>query len=157
MQGEIWKDTEFDGYTVSNLGRVKHNGRILKATDRGNRYLTVSINKKNRYLHRIVAQAFIQNPENKEQVNHIDGNKSNDCAENLEWVSRLENIKHAKEVLKKDWCMVRKRVQMITKDKNIMFNSIADAERFLFGKRTKRIEYYIRTKGYYNKNGIKVF
>lgn len=130
---------------------------MLAATDRGNGYLTVFIDGKTRYLHRIVAKAFIPNPENKEQVNHIDGNKSNDCVENLEWVSHFENIKHAKEVLGKDWCMVRKRVQMITKNKNIMFNSIADCERYLFGKRTKRIESHIRRKGYYSKDDILIY
>lgn len=157
MHKEIWKNTEFDGYMASNLGRVKHNGKVLKATDRGRGYLTVFICGKNRYLHRIIAQTFIPNPENKEQVNHIDGDRSNDCVENLEWVSRLENVKHAKNVLKKDWCMVRKPVQMITKDKITLFDSIADAERFLYGKRTKIIEYHIREKGYYSKNGILVY
>lgn len=142
---------------ASNLGRVTHNGKFLKATDRGNGYLTVHIEGKNRYLHRIIAQAFIPNPENKSEVNHIDGNRSNDCVKNLEWVSRLENAKHAKEVLKRDWCMVRHKVQMITKDKNILFQSIADAERYLFGKRTKRVEEQIRKKGYYSKNGILIY
>lgn len=142
---------------ASSLGRVKHNGKILKATDRGKGYLTVFVCGKNRYLHRIIAQTFISNPENKEQVNHIDGNRHNDRVENLEWVSRLENMKHAKNVLRKDWCMIRKRVQLITKDKNILFNSIADSERFLFGKRTKTIEYHIRKYGYYSKHGILVY
>ena len=142
---------------ASNLGRVKHNGKILKASDRGNGYLTVFVCGKNRYLHRIIAQTFILNPENKEQVNHIDGNRHNDRVENLEWVSRLENMKHAKNVLRKDWCMIRKKVQLITKDKNILFNSIADSERFLFGKRTKTIEYHIRKYGYYSKYGILVY
>lgn len=142
---------------VSSLGRVSHNGKLLKATDRGNGYLTVHIEGKNRYLHRIIAQAFIPNPKNKSEVNHIDGNRSNDCVENLEWVSRLENAKHAKEVLKRDCCMVRHKVQMITKDKNILFQSIADAERYLFGKRTKRVEEQIRRKGYYSKNNILIY
>lgn len=157
MQTEIWKNTEFDGYTASSLGRVKHNGKLLNSTDRGNGYLTVFVNGKNRYLHRIIAQTFIPNPENKEQVNHIDGNRSNDCVENLEWVTGLENTKHAKEVLKKDWCMVRKRVQMVTEDKNIMFESITSAERFLFGRRTRIINQQIKRKGYYKKNNILVF
>lgn len=141
---------------ISNLGRVIHNGKFLKATDRGNGYLTVYIEGKNRYLHRIVAQAFIPNPENKPQVNHIDGNTKNNYLENLEWVSCLENIKHAKEVLKKDWCMTRKSVVMMTPKKELIFNSIADAERFLFGKRTKIIEQQIRRKGYYSKEDILV-
>ena len=142
---------------VSNLGRVKHRGKILKAVDCGHGYTKSYIGGKNRYLHRIVAKTFIPNPENKEQVNHKDGNRANNCVDNLEWVTQLENTKHAKDILKKDWCMVRKKVQMITVDKNILFNSIKDADVYLFGKRTRRIDQQIRRKGYYAKDGILVY
>ena len=176
MQTEIWKNTEFDGYMVSNLGRVKsldrflqpdgshpngrwYHGKILSSIQNKHRYDSIRIGYKGKkvYIHRLVAKAFIPNPDNKAEVNHIDGNTKNNRVENLEWVTRLENTKHAKEVLKKDWCMVRKRVQMVTEDKNIIFESIADAERFLFGRRTRNIDKQIKRKGYYKKNNILVY
>lgn len=103
---EQWKVVEgtHGALEVSSLGRVKSNlrdGRILKTQPdrKGYQRLRMTI-KRERYsfkLHRLVAQAFIPNPENKPQVNHIDGNKSNNAASNLEWVSNKENAHHAIE------------------------------------------------------------
>ena len=54
--------------------------------------------KKDYYIHRLVAQAFIPNPNNLLEINHIDGNKKNNCSINLEWVTRSRNNKHAFEM-----------------------------------------------------------
>lgn len=77
------------------------------------------------YAHRLVAQAFIDNPEHKKEVNHIDGNKQNNCVDNLQWVSSAENKQHAIEnELRK-----LKHVFCFTKDKILVaeYKSIQDA------------------------------
>jgi hypothetical protein len=107
---EIWKDiTGFDGrYEVSNLGRVrslldcllrpKTPTLKIQSVDM-NGYPTVNLyfHKKLivKRIHRLVALAFIPNPANKPQVNHIDGVKSNNNLSNLEWVTKSENIQHS--------------------------------------------------------------
>lgn len=108
---EIWKDIEeFKGlYQVSNLGNVRSLDMMIKAksnslqfragkvltqhpNDKG--YLRVSLLDKKRRVNRLVAQAFIPNPDNKPEVNHKDRNKQNNLLSNLEWNTRKENIEH---------------------------------------------------------------
>lgn len=99
---EVWKDIKgYEGlYQISNLGRVKRvtTGRILKGDKNKDGYLLVKLCKNsigsNKRIHRLVAEAFIPNPENKPQVNHIDENKINNRVDNLEWVTANENINH---------------------------------------------------------------
>lgn len=100
---EIWKDCKgYEGkYQVSNLGRVWSIGsqKYLKGSyDKdGYRqaYLTAKNGKsKKEFIHRLVALAFIPNPNNLPQVNHIDENKQNNCVDNLEWVSIKDNANH---------------------------------------------------------------
>lgn len=70
-------------------------------------YVKENGKQKGYYVHRLVAQAFIPNPENKPQVNHIDGNPSNNRLDNLEWVTESENIVHAYEkIIPKYSCIV---------------------------------------------------
>lgn len=105
LPGEEWRDIEgYEGlYQVSNLARVRslqrQKTRIIKPEIIHTGYLRVTLYKsgktKSHYVHILVAQAFIPNPENKKQVNHIDGNKQNNCIDNLVWVTPSENIIHA--------------------------------------------------------------
>ncbi|MGR3504929.1 MAG: NUMOD4 domain-containing protein [Paracoccaceae bacterium] len=106
MEDEVWRDVEGTNglYEVSNFGRVKSFGRsdykwkkprILRERPSQKGYLRVGIGKKDAYIHRLVAKAFIDNPQSLPFVNHMDGNRKNNTLNNLEWCTPKENLEHA--------------------------------------------------------------
>ena len=139
-------------YQVSNLGRVrsldtivprirKHGpsdiskkGKVLIVTDNGNGYLFIRLHapiKKNYYIHRLVATAFLPNPLNLREVNHLDGNKKNNCLYNLEWISSSQNKIHAHNTglirPSKEWANT---ISLIDTDTLQVFGTIKEASKF---------------------------
>ena len=104
MEIEIWKTIkDFDGYLISNLGNVlslKQKHGILKSHPDNCGYLHIRLYKSgkqySRLVHRLVAEAFVENPNCYKEVNHIDENKNNNRADNLEWCTRTYNILYGK-------------------------------------------------------------
>lgn len=122
---ETWKDIPgYEGsYQVSNMGRLRsldrsrtvrnrHGGYMVRhdkgceihGSDNGNGYLSVRFYKGGKkqvlYVHRLVAQAFVDHPAGCDTVNHIDHNRSNNAADNLEWVSQGDNVRYSQDRMK---------------------------------------------------------
>lgn len=156
MDVEIWKDIHIPNYEyqVSNLGRVRsknrkvsnHTGIVEKKSQimkphinyKGYAICCISYKNKKKHIpiHRMVALAFIPNPNNYPQINHIDGNKKNNCVNNLEWCNNSLNQLHAYKMglNKRVENAGRKRIQickidMKTKEIIEIYNSINDASK----------------------------
>lgn len=133
MSIEEWRDVVgYEGfYQVSNYGRIKvlphlvSRGfctitcpeKILKPRVKNNQYLFVRLSNghkktsKEKYVHRLVAEAFLPNPNNKQEIDHIDGDRINNLVTNLRWATRIENVRNPNTLGK--W---RKKVLITTKD-----------------------------------------
>lgn len=155
---EIWEEVKgFEGYyEVSNLGNVKSVDRViihntyketakpkkqfnkskmlnLRINNQGKGYVYVMLYTHSqhykKFVHRLVAAAFIPNPKGKPQVNHIDGNPRNNIVSNLEWVTGKENVDHAIQTHLLD---CRKKVKAINKitEKEVMFDSVKETAKY---------------------------
>lgn len=170
---EVWKQIEDTMFSISNYGNIRNDktGIILKtqSNDKGYQVVRVTINKIKRTfrIHRLVAEYFLDNPEHKEQVNHIDCNKNNNRADNLEWCTNKENVHHAiknglwKNVfdgaLKENDNRKKKILaKNIDNKEEKIFESVADAERYfntrhitdvLKGKRSQAKGYHFSYVG----------
>lgn len=165
MKSEVWKEIEGTNgmYEVSNTGKVRsldyrQTGKtkelVCQVDKKGYKRVRISRDGK-KYsfkIHRLVANAFIPNPENKPHVNHINGDKSDNRAENLEWMTCQENADHAMKNHLWDGCLSasartnekRKKPIVATNIKTgekITFESMRDAEKAL---NTKHINAVIR-------------
>lgn len=138
---EIYKVFEKQ-YAISNYGNIKNldTNRVLKLRPNHNGYLKTNISTcrkiKTVFPHRLVAEAFISNPDNLPQVNHIDGDKTNNCIDNLEWRTAKENICHA---YKKGLNKGNGKITYLLNSKGEKiktFNSSRQAEMFLGHKAT---------------------
>jgi len=167
MENIIWKNVlSFEElYEVNNLGQIKRkkgdtiykDGRIanfsetiLKQSKNKKGYNIVYFSKNSikttKSTHRIVAEAFIPNPLNLPQVNHIDGDKNNNCVENLEWITNIDNIRHAFRIGLFKNRKSGKGKKVINTETGEIFETVTKA--------AKSINMYQSTLSYYLNNNI---
>ena len=140
---ETWKDIKgFEGhYQVSSIGNVKNirTNSPLKKCKENSGYYVVYLSKvgksKRFFIHRLIAESFVENKENKPFVNHIDGNKENNDISNLEWVTTAENNSHSVRTGLND---CRCGIALLENgEEKIRFNSITEAAKYFgVGKTT---------------------
>lgn len=153
LPNEEWRDiVGYEGlYQVSNLGRVKSMPRLHRyahgeylskkkilsprKVGKDREYLSVVLyngkGKKQYKIHRLVAEAFVPNPQKHKEINHIDENKGNNVASNLEWCSRSYNVNYGQRIAKQSRHLFRRVIAFDLNDNFIgEFESIVSASRF---------------------------
>lgn len=138
IEDEEWKiTTEDNNYEVSNKSNIrnKHTKQLMK-TRNINGYSIVSIGDNNLLVHRIVAKAFIPNPENKPSVDHIDKNRSNNCVENLRWATSKEQCENRNHKGKQKTAQDRKiwRINIDNENDKVLYNNIEEVIDFIIEK-----------------------
>lgn len=131
------------GYRVNRHGTIINPlGSVLRPFETKNGYMKINILKHGYYVHRLVAEAFLPNPDGKPQVNHKDGNKTNNESGNLEWVTNSENMLDA--FRKREYSRLNKK-PVIEKTSGLRFGTIAEASRY-FGVNPSTISKSIHEK-----------
>lgn len=146
---EVWKDIKgYEGiYQLSNLGRIKNIKRniIRRPSGHNGGYQIILLCKEGVMrgfsIHRLVAEAFIPNPENKPEVNHIDEDKTNNSASNLEWVTSKENNNYGTRVQRSSKGIIITN----TSGKTLEFPSMTACADYL-GCTVSSISYCVRNK-----------
>lgn len=137
---EVWKDVEdYEGlYQVSNFGNLYSNyvkrNLQLSLDECGYKQVILVKNgvRKRHLLHRLVAQVFIPNNENKPQVNHIDENKTNNNVSNLEWVTSKENINHGTRTERQIYTQrIIQKSRPVICSNGVIYRSTREASRLL--------------------------